>query len=87
MDEIEYYKYTMPLDNMILIGNCVRYSRFISDRKFAWLPHRCKLSNRIIWLQMGQYITEIWTAPVVWPPLYENYWHHDHENLIWLLKK
>ncbi len=87
MDEIEYYKYTMPLDNLFLIGNHAIYSNVVFNRKFAWFPHRCKLSNRIIWLQMAQYVTEMWISIRIDGPIYENYWHHDHEHLIWLLKK
>lgn len=78
----------MPLDNLFLIGNHIIYSNVVFNKKFAWFPHRCKLSNRVIWLQMAQYATEIWNrSGDTRGPRYENYWHHDHEHLIWILKK
>ncbi len=85
MDEIEYYKYTMPLDNMILIGNKLFYSRAEWTRTFAWLPHRCHLSNRIIWLKMAYRGIVTYLDPGV--PMVQYIWHHEHEHLIWLLKK
>ncbi len=85
MDEIEYYKYTMPLDNMMLIGNKIFYSRAEWTRTFAWRPHRCHISKRIIWLKMAYRGIVTYLDPGV--PMVQYIWHHEHEHLIWILKK
>ena len=51
---------------------------------FAWIPHRCVISNRIIWLRFGYMGTATWTGPGT--PVHEYNWHTVEEHLIWRLK-
>ena len=53
--------------------------------KFAWLPKRCELSGRKIWLESAYECTRKITG--VNNPLSIKWWHDKHEHLIWLLKK
>lgn len=51
---------------------------------FAWLPHRCKLTHRRIWLEYAYCATYMWTGPG--EPVYEDHWHDKNEHLLWRLK-
>jgi hypothetical protein len=51
--------------------------------RFALLPHRCDITNRIIWLEYA------WCAEPSWITTYEDYktiWHDEQEHLIWVIK-
>jgi uncharacterized cupin superfamily protein len=72
-----------PLDNPFSADHYF-YSRAQWKLNFAWLPHRCNLSNKIIWLQFG-YIGEArWKGPG--DDAVEYHWHTKTEHLIWCLK-
>lgn len=51
---------------------------------FAWLPHRCEITGRRIWLENAYCGTTMWTGPDI--PIIGNQWHDRHEHLIWTLK-
>lgn len=51
---------------------------------FAWLPHRCEITGRRIWLEYGYCSEFLWNGPS--DPIYEVTWHDRHEHLIWALK-
>lgn len=51
---------------------------------FAWLPHRCELTGRRIWLEYAYYSKFLYTGPG--DPIYEVTWHDRHEHLMWTLK-
>jgi hypothetical protein len=51
---------------------------------FAWLPRRCLLSNRWIWLQLGYQGTAMWTGPGT--PVFEVRWLTKEEFLVASLK-
>ena len=72
-----------PLDS--LFG--ARHSFYIRAKwrlKFAWMPHRCVISGKVIWLQDG-YIGEArWMGPG--EDVVEYNWHTKEEHLIWRLK-
>jgi hypothetical protein len=53
--------------------------------KFAWLPHRCSLSNQFIWLKFAYCGRKIISGPG--EPVFEDYWHTTAEHIIWLLKR
>jgi hypothetical protein len=52
--------------------------------EFAWLPHRCDVTQRIIWLQWAYRGRAIWTGPG--DDAVETRWHDPHEHLIYTLK-
>lgn len=52
--------------------------------KFAWLPHACILTGKIIWLKYGYYGTRLLTGPG--EPIMLEFWHSKNEHLIWTLK-
>ena len=52
-------------------------------RKFAWLPHRCELTRKIIWFQHGYRGHMIWYGE--WSTD-EYRWHDLQEHLFWTLK-
>jgi hypothetical protein len=77
------YKYSMPLDSNF--GDRIFHSKVIWKTEFAWLPHRCQLSRKIVWLETAVRGTAIYTGPG--EPVIEYRWHNSQEHLIWLLKK
>ena len=81
--EIDYKYTTMPLDNNF--GDKIFHSKVVWNTEFAWLPHRCQLSNRIIWLEFAVRGTAIYTGPG--EPVIEHRWYNSQQHLIWLLKK
>ena len=73
----------MPLDNSFN-GDWLFYNHARWRLAFAWLPHRCDKSNRIIWLEMAYLGTAVWYGPGT--PTYETHWMTKEEYLIWQLK-
>jgi len=53
----------MPLDNIMYQSEDFFYSRAIWYAKFAWLPKRCDLSNKIIWFKVAYKGTAMFTGP------------------------
>lgn len=51
---------------------------------FCWLPKRCAISNKILWLTMAYRGRLMITGPG--EPIIEYRYHDTHEHLIWLLK-
>ena len=56
----------------------------IWTKQFAWLPHRCELTKKIIWLQLAYQGRAGYGDPS--EAVYEYRWHDRHEHLIWVLK-
>ena len=52
--------------------------------QFAWLPHQCELTKKIIWLQSAYQGRASYGDPS--EAVYEYRWHDRHEHLIWVLK-
>ena len=52
--------------------------------KFAWLPHRCDITGKMIWLQLAYRGRARWTGPG--DDAVETRWHDRHEHLIYTLK-
>jgi hypothetical protein len=72
-----------PLDSLFG-GQRSFYDRASWRLSFAWLPHRCIRSRRIIWLEYGYEGMAMYTGPG--EPVYEYNWHSKAEHLIWCLK-
>ena len=53
--------------------------------KFAWLPHRCSLSNQFIWLKLAWRGT--WRHGSGDTAITAIEWHSAAEHMIWLLKQ
>jgi len=53
--------------------------------KFAWLPKRCYLSGKLIWLRKGYKLTSMLTGPG--DPIFDYRWHDVKEHIFWELKK
>lgn len=60
------------------------YNRADWTMKFCWLPRRCVLSNKLMWLKYAYKGTAMWTGPG--EPVYEHRWHDKQEHLIWKIK-
>ena len=60
------------------------YQRAQWRRRFAWLPHRCLLTNERIWLEFAYRGTAVWTGPG--DPVLEHQWHRTKHHVVWLLK-
>jgi len=52
--------------------------------EFAWLPHRCDITKRIIWLQWAYCGRAVWTG--LGDDAVETRWHDRHQHLIYTLK-
>ena len=52
--------------------------------EFAWWPHRCDATGRIIWMQLAYRGRAVWTGPG--DDAVETRWHDRHEHLIYVLK-
>jgi hypothetical protein len=57
----------------------------IWKHKFAILPHRCRISKKIIWLKKGYEGTATYTGPGT--PVTETHWHTTGEHIKWILTK
>lgn len=74
----------MPLDSNF--GDNLFYSKCLGwELKFSWLPHRCQLSNRIIWLEFSYRGTAAHRSGDV-DFIYEHRWRDKNEHLIYILK-
>lgn len=52
--------------------------------KFAYLPKRCRISNKLIWLKYGYVVTLMYTGPG--QPVFEYFWYTKSEFLVQKLK-
>lgn len=73
-----------PLDSLFTERSSF-YHKAGWERKFAWLPKKCILTKKIIWLKYAYLGTSIWTGPGT--PVYEYNWHSEQEHLLWVLKR
>lgn len=53
--------------------------------KFAWLPHRCDLTDQWIWLRKAYIGEGVLTGPG--DPIIEHRWHDEKEHILWLVKE
>lgn len=63
-------------DSRLMIG---------TELKFAWLPQKCHISDKRIWLKYGYRMTRIITGPG--EPLFQYRWHDKNTHIMWLLKR
>jgi hypothetical protein len=63
------------------------YQRSKWSRSFAWLPHRCLLSNRLIWFRFGMCgLASYWGPDGMYPRVVECHWHDCIEHAQWVLE-
>jgi len=60
------------------------HRRAVWTMEFAWLPHRCDATGRIIWLQRAYRGRAVWIGPG--DDAVETRWNDPHEHLICALK-
>ena len=74
----------MPLDQVQSYDYF--YDKLIgTELKFAWLPQKCDISGKRIWLKYGYRVTAMWTGPG--EPIFEHKWHDKNAHIMWLLKR
>jgi len=62
------------------------YERMIgTEYKFAWLPHRCDISGKRIWLEYAYRMTRIITGPG--ESIFEYRWHDKNTHIMWKLTR
>jgi hypothetical protein len=61
------------------------YSRAIWKLSFAWFPHRCEMTNKIIFWKYGYRGIATWYGPDL--PVTEVRWRDSHEHVLQLLKE
>lgn len=54
---------------------------------FAWLPHRCRISKKWIWLKKGYKGTATYYGLAGESPAKEIHWHTTGEHIKWMLTK
>ena len=54
---------------------------------FAILPHRCRISKRLIWFKKAYKGVATYTAPGPGTPVTETQWHETGEHIKWLLTR
>jgi hypothetical protein len=75
-----YGKKAMKWDNDISF-----YRKAIWREQFAWMPKRCNLSNKRIWLKKCMMGVAMYTGPG--DPVFEFKWHDMKEHVFWMLKQ
>ena len=65
---------------------CHFYLKAQWELKFAFLPKRCAITKRLIWLEYAYCGTALWRSGD-WDFVREVYWHSKDEHLIWELKR
>lgn len=53
--------------------------------KFAWLPKKCYITGKRIWLKNALKRTAMWTGPG--DNIFEHRWYDPQEYMIWQLSK
>ena len=60
------------------------YRRAVWVKRFAWLPKRCNITGRRLWLKKAMMGVAMWTGPG--DPVFEFRWHDAKEHIFWRLK-
>lgn len=58
-------------------------SRIYWQYKFSWIPRRCDLTLKLIWLKYGYHGQKLLCGPG--EPVMLEYWHDKYEHLVWTL--
>ena len=83
--EIDYKRIRMsPIPMLDWTADESFYYRATWQLKFLWLPRRCALSGKWVWLEFAYQGTAVWTGPG--SPVIEYKWHKSTEHIIWQLK-
>ena len=62
------------------------YKKASWELKFAFLPKRCAITNKLIWLKYAYCGTALWRSGD-YDFIREVNWHGKDEHIIWELKK
>lgn len=62
----------MPLDLIPFLAQHDFKDRAVWYVKFAWIPKRCAISKKLIWLEKAYKGTAMWTGPGA--PIFEHRW-------------
>ena len=73
----------MPLDSLFN-GDQYFYSKATWQLKFAWLPHRCDRSNKLIWLYFGMKGKAMYGT--LTDSVIEYHWMTVEEHLLWCIR-
>jgi hypothetical protein len=73
----------MPMDSL-LTDDQFFYKKADWYYKFAWLPHRCNLSNKRIWLKKAYRGIAMYTGPG--DPIFEYKWVSREEFIMARIK-
>ena len=68
-------------------GTWVFLRKAVWKYKFAILPHRCRISKKIIWLKKGYKGTATYTYNGPGIAVTETHWHTTGEHIKWILTK
>jgi hypothetical protein len=71
----------MPMDNRY---DNIFYSKAMWYLKFTWVPQRCQLTNKLLWLCCAYKGTAVYTGPG--SPVYEYRWIDKSQFLLARLK-
>ena len=77
--------YSMPVTPTDEQFRQLFYNRARWSLKFCWLPKRCLISNKRIWLKFAYQGQAVWHGPG--DPAFEYHWHDKVEHIIWQLKQ
>lgn len=75
----------MPLDSMGHTSKFHRNSYLGAELKFVWLPKKCDLTGKYIWLVKAYKLTSIWHSAD--SAILEHKWHDKNTHIMWLLKR
>ena len=62
------------------------YRTALWTKKFAWVPHRCNLTKKFIWLENAYKGTAEYRSGDI-DSVCEHRWHNYDEHIIWELQK
>ena len=76
MPIVEYINYEMNTPTF-LDGASV-------ELKFTWLPKKCQLTQKWLWLRPAYRAMRVWTGPG--EPVFEYRWFKCYDFLLWRIK-
>jgi hypothetical protein len=73
-----------PISDDVFYNNALKRG-LGANIKFVWLPKRCALTGKLLWLTHAYKVTAMWTGPG--ETIFEHKWHSKNEHILWLLKR
>ena len=84
MGNIKFIMLDYPISDDVFYNNALKRG-LGSSLKFSWLPKRCALTGKLIWLRYGYRVTAMWSGPD--EVIFEHKWHSKNAHIMWLLKR